>query len=154
MIYVTCARNSISCVSAVSKCQLSCSFRTLDSVFILSVLLLYYTILLYLLEVFSEILDPICVSFWLAIFVSIFVLRLCFAFCSAFVLQRLQLSFALCFVLVVARWWFALLFRIMNYLFWLAIVNHLCDCDWFVFGHVIVIRPICLALCDFDSPVG
>ena len=34
---------------------------------------------------------------------------------------------------------------------WLAIVNRLGDCDWFVFGNVILVR---LALCGCDSLIG
>ena len=37
---------------------------------------------------------------------------------------------------------------------WLAVLNFYCDCDCFVFGHAIVIHPMCLALRDCDSLVG
>ena len=102
--------------------SLSCSFRTLGLVSVLSVLLLHCTYLQHL-----KIWDSYLIfdSFWLATVISLFVLLLCFAPCSTFVLRRLRLSlFVLCFVLMVAWWWFVLRFATVNCLFlglWLQI---------------------------------
>ena len=141
MIYVTRGRNPVSCVLAVNVSLIVASACWIPYPHCQC----FYCILpIYIQYLKSEILDPVFVSFWLTIVVSLFVLQLCFAFCSAFVLQRLQLAYALCFALLVAQWF-------IRWSFLVGLLNCLGDCDWlFVLGHAMVQCLIRLVLCDCD----
>ena len=124
MIYVSRGRNPVSCVLTVHVSLVVASARWIPC----PCCLCSYCIVPTYSTQKSKILDSMFVSFWLAIVVSLFVLQLCFAFCSAFVLQRLQLVFAPCFSLrdgylpILSRRTFELSWRL-----WLVVRALPCD---------------------------